>query len=329
MGLWVGSYAGQGGKGLYPLERDGDHTLAGAPEPGIANASFAVWSQRHRLAYFVDEMAGRISAWRYDAGWQSLGSVESGGELPCYLALSDDERWLACANYGDGCVTVLSINPDTGALAGQVASFRAEGHGVDPERQEGPHAHCVVFAQKDRALYHVDLGLDRIYRHDVSDGRIVASEVAFAAPAGSGPRHLAFHPSGHALLICELSATLMLLGHDGARFRLLQSLLTAPEPCPDNLGGHLAVHADGSVWVTNRGHDSVARFEVHGDRLCASGWQFTQGQSPRHVHAVDGAVLVAHEESGGVTQVPLPLGAGTAKAIAAIPGAAFILSIPG
>lgn len=329
MGLWVGSYAAEGGEGLYPLSLHDGRYVAGQPEICIPNASFAVWSERHRVTYFVNEQEqGRVTAWHYDTAWHPLEEVPSGGELPCYLALSADERWLACANYGDGSITVLRLDEETGAPAEQVASFRPSGRGCDPERQEGPHAHCVLFADNDQALYHVDLGLDCVFRHALQDGRIVSSDVAFSTPPGSGPRHLAFHPSGHALLICELSATLLLLRREGHRFKLLQSIPTAPEPCEKNLGGHLAVDNNASVLVTNRGHNSLVRFELRSQALERSGWQYTGGSSPRHLHVRDGLAIVAHEEGGGVTQVPVSPQAEPTQHLASIPGAAFILRIP-
>lgn len=65
MRYWVGTYAKAGGGGLYPLMFDNGTPVAGEPHPGIANASFAVWSPRYRLAYFVDEQdQGRVAAWR-------------------------------------------------------------------------------------------------------------------------------------------------------------------------------------------------------------------------------------------------------------------------
>lgn len=332
MSLWAGTYSAKGGAGLYPLERRDGAFVVGVPEPRIANASFGVWSDHHQLAYFVDEQEeGRIGTWqRQETAWQQVGSLASGGALPCYLALSSDGQWLACANYGDGTVAIFGIDPQTGVPVKKAAAFQPSGQGINPERQDGPHAHCVVFSKDDQSLYHVDLGLDCVFRHELREGGIASSHVALAAPPGAGPRHLLLAPDEvHALLICELSAQVLLLRREGTRLICIQTVPTAPEAFDgDNLGGHLAFDANGDVLVTNRGHDSLVRFGLSGAKLTMLGWSRTGGSSPRHI-ALDGpGAIVAHEESGGITEVPRIGGNGAVKMIADIPGAAFLLDIP-
>lgn len=331
MAVWVGSYGEKGGEGLYRLAmQDGRMVVAGV-EPRIANASFGVASAHHGVAYFVDEQEqGRITAWHHQPAWERMSSLPSGGAAPCHLALSADERWLACANYANGAVAIFSIDPSTGDVLEMVSQFTAAGEtGPDPQRQDDPHAHCVVFTRDGDTLYHVDLGLDRVFRHDLDEGRIVASQVALAAPAGAGPRHLLFHPDGiHALLICELSAQLLLLIHkpDGT-LACVDAVATSPgDDANDNLGGHLACDADGHVLVTNRGNDNLARFAVSGGKLELRDWRATGGASPRHFLQQDGAVLVAHEESGSLTHVRWDRS--TTLPIGRVPGAAFVIDLP-
>jgi 6-phosphogluconolactonase len=135
----------------------------------------------------------------------------------------------------------------------------------------------------------------------------------------------------HALLLTELSAELLLLRRDGAAFKLLDSVKTLPEPHDDNLGGHLAVEADGRIFVTNRGHDSLVVFTIADGRLDRRGWVYTGEASPRHFQLGADDVLVAHEEGGALSLVPQPGtivdGAG-ARQIVPLPGAVFIIEIP-
>lgn len=330
MAFWVGSYRGKGGKGLYALSAADGRVVVTEAEPRIANASFGIFSPRHGVTYFVEEEAARVAAWRYDEAWHPMTDLPSGGTAPCYLALSPDERWLACANYADGVVALFRLDPDNGDLVGLASCGAPGGAGPDPERQEGPHAHCVVFASDGGVLYHVDLGSDRVFRHRLEDGHIAASEVAFSAPAGFGPRHLLFHPDGvHALLICELSAQLLLLAieADGS-FACLDSVATIPQAGGgDNLGGHLAIDDQGRVLVTNRGRDSLVRFVIREARLEMLDWRPTGGASPRHFAQHQGGALVAHEESGSLTRVWWDRS--EPSSVADIPGAAFVIDIPG
>lgn len=332
--LWVGTYEAKGGKGLYPLEHRNGMLGLGTPEPRIANASYGAWSPQTRTVYFVDERdAGRVTAWgRLDREWQERGAQSTGGAAPCYLGLHPDFSFLAAANYGDGSVGLLRLDRGSGRIEGLSDVARAEGRGLDPERQAGPHAHCVLFDESGDYLFHVDLGADRIWRHRVEDGRLRDMAVAFEAPPGSGPRHLMLLPGKrHALLLSELSGELMLLARRETGFEAMHSVTTTPEPAEDNLGGHLAIGPDGVILVTNRGHDSLAAFVIEDGRLEARGWVPTGAASPRHFYAGETAVLVAHEEGETITKVPLPKagveGRGAGPSVA-VPGAAFIIDIP-
>lgn len=328
--IWAGTYEAKGGAGLQPLA-----DLGGAPQlrdgvREIANASFAAWSPDGAVAYFVDEQEeGQVGAWRRtDDGWSPLGSLGSGGAAPCYLSISPDGTRMAVANYGDGSLGLIALDPGTGALIRPLGHFRPAGTGKDPERQEGPHAHCAIFAEEGRAVYHVDLGLDTVFRHDLDGNGLTGTQVAFQAPAGYGPRHLAFHPDGeHALLVCELAARLLLLRREGTLLRCVQDVPTAPEPVSgENLGGHLAIDEEGIVRVTNRGHDSLVSFALEGGRLAMRGWCHTGGSSPRHFIVDAGTAFIAHEEGECVTRVDLASGRVTARL--PVPGAAFLFASP-
>lgn len=327
MGLWAGTYERLGGAGLVPLDAREQADAVGA----IRNASFAVRCPRTDVTYFVNEQdEGEVHAWRQDGGtWTSLGHVPSGGKAPCFLGLSPDETRLAVANYGDGRVGLIELDPERGHLLGLSHVMREQGRGPDPERQQGPHAHCALFSPDGARLFHVDLGLDRVFAWNGSGGG--TAECVFEAPPGSGPRHLAFHPDGHrALLLSELSATLFLLEWNGEKFEMRDSRSILPEPFSgQNLGGHLAVLEDGSVLVTNRGHDSIVSFAIAHGRLKPVWWEKTGGSSPRHF-VVHGRVLViAHEEDSVVSTVPIPGLAGKADATRRIvPGAVFVLETP-
>ena len=323
MSVWVGTYREKGGRGLYPLDPAGRALSLGAPEPKIANASYAAWSPDRRTAYFVDEQdEGTISAWRRGGDrWLPVGESSSGGALPCYLSLHPSGAWLAVANYGDGTVALVRLDPASGALLEIADTRRQAGRGPDSERQDGPHAHCALFDPTEEWLYHVDLGLDRVFRYALGEDGLGAAEVAFEARPGSGPRHLAWHPDGrHALLICELSAELVLLEVAPGGLTALDTVETSDGANPDNLGGHLAVCATGRVLVTNRGDDTLVEFAVQRGRLRRVAARPTGGASPRHFARVPAGILVAHEESGTVSL----LGDDGSMTSVAVPGAAFV-----
>jgi 6-phosphogluconolactonase len=318
----VGTYARQGGPGLVPIVRDGGSWRIDAPLPHVRNASWAVAATGSGTRYVVDEIANAVAAHRGSA-WEKVADVSAGGEAPCHLALSADERRLAVANYASGSVTLVTLDED--GAPGATTTWQGSGSGPDAERQEGPHAHWVGF-DADGTLIRVDLGADRVIG-GVGD----VERSLYSAPPGSGPRHLVFHPERPlAYLVSELASTLTVLRTDAVVWRAAAIVSTLPRDAdPASLGGEIALDASRRrLFVTNRGHDSVATFAIEPDGMPRLlGHTPSGGASPRFVLPIDDQLLVAHEEDGGVAIFALgndgvPGGAPQRLAVA---GAAFLM----
>jgi 6-phosphogluconolactonase len=336
-GLFVGTYAWAGGPGLCELVQapDGGWRL-GETYAGAANASHGARSARFGLHYLVNEQRhGMLEVHRHDAsGWQHLGGVATEGAGPCFVALDCEETVVAVANYCSGDIALFRLDPETGMPAGPPELRRHEGSGPDSERQEAPHAHCVAFSPDGRWLYHVDLGTDAViaYPFDSARGALGPGQVAFQAPPGTGPRHLVFHPRlPLALLIGELSSTLTcLMVADGALVPK-HGVSTLPAGFTGkSLGGHLALSATGDrVYVSNRGHDSIALFDLDDTGVLALRQHVASGGvSPRFFLCLDEEclIIVAHEESEDVTMFACAEDGMLTQLGGAIPipGAAFV-----
>lgn len=334
LALHVGTYAKDGGQGLVPLAVGDDGALtSGEPFAQAANASFGV--TRDALAYLVDEQdEGALNVLaRADDAWRRVARVPTGGAAPCHLAVDRDSTRLAAANYANGTAALFVLGAD-GLPQGEPALFQASGSGPNRERQEGPHAHCVRFSHGNEALYLVDLGGDQVLCLTLGRGATFAdARTAWRAPPGSGPRHLLFHPRRTlAVVLSELAATLTLLEAGDFKLRPVQAVSTPPADfAGDNLGGHLELNAEGTrVYVSNRGHDSLAVFALEQDRLELLQHVPSGGAHPRHFALLESERLlaVAHEKDGRVTLFEIapdgtlaPKGEGTT-----VPGACFILA---
>jgi 6-phosphogluconolactonase len=332
----VGTYANAGGAGLCALHRaaDGGWTV-GEADSGVSNASFGTYSARHDLYYFVDEQAiGAVGVYRPDAdGLAQVGRFATQGVDPCYVTLDHGESLLAVANYGSGNIAAFRLDPATG-LPVEPPILRANnGSGPVADRQEGPHAHCVCFSPDDRWLYHVDLGTDQIlaYPTDLATRSIGEREVAFAAPPGSGPRHLVFHPvMPLALLVSELASTLTVLRIAEDRLIPLQTISTLPgDFAGKSICGHLSLNAAGDrAYVTNRGHDSVAVFDWNRTGILTPRQHVASGgTSPRAFVLLEAErqMLLANEQDGSVTVFSLQADGSLSPPSTRldVPGAAF------
>jgi 6-phosphogluconolactonase len=327
--LAIGTYAKGGGPGLMLARLEGDMLVADEVVPGIANASFGLHHQG--IWYFVDEAAGQLSAHAGpNEGWPELARVPSGGKAPCHLALHPSGRSLAAANYESGIVALIPLD-DADLPGAPVATHQDAGRGPDQDRQEGPHAHWVGYVPGSSTLLAIDLGADRVFAFG---GEAFGSpSEAYRAPAGSGPRHIAFHPSlPLAYLVSELASTLTILRLEGSAMVAQQIAPTLPAEAGESLGGAILLNrAADRLFVSNRGHDSVATFAVDAEGgVTLLGHTATGGASPRFLLELGEAqrLLVAHEEGGGVTMLSLagPLPERTGAAFEA-PGACFLIEV--
>ncbi len=111
------------------------------------------------------------------------------GSSTCYVDVDATGKIVVAANYSSGSVASFPVRAD-GSL-GEAASFlERQGSSVNAERQEGPHAHCIVISPDNRFAYSADLGLDQVlgYSLDTANGKLSPNRQAFVrTPPAPGP----------------------------------------------------------------------------------------------------------------------------------------------
>jgi 6-phosphogluconolactonase len=175
----------------------------------------------------------------------------------------------------------------------------------------------LKFDPTGRFVLATDLGLDRIfiYHLDGEHGRLTLhtpGEVVM--PPASGPRHFVFHPNGRFLYLAnELDSTVTACEWDGeaGRLRPFQKLPTLPGGYEGvNAVADIHLHPSGRfLYVSNRGHDSLAIFSVDHRRglLDPLGHAPSGGRTPRGF-AIDPQgqfILVANQHSGNIAALRL------------------------
>jgi 6-phosphogluconolactonase len=240
-----------------------------------------------------------------------INSQPSGGGGPCHVAVDQAGKALLAANYGTGSMSVFPIK-DGGELGAMSGFFQGEGSSVNPDRQSGPHAHCVITDPNGRFALLCDLGLDKVFvfKFDPATASITPNDPPFASvKPGSGPRHITFHPNGRfAYLINEMGSTLTAFSYDSSRGVLheIQTESTLPGGyAAPTTGAEVAVHPSGKfVYASNRGHDSIVEFAANGDtgHLTLVGWCPTQGKTPRdfEIDPTGTWLLAANQDSNTV-----------------------------
>ncbi|GAA0392648.1 lactonase family protein [Microbispora corallina] len=200
------------------------------------------------------------------------GSLEHRGERPAlgagtvHLSLHPSGRHLLAVNHDSGEVVVFPVEDDE-LLGPAVDVVRHDGKGPDPVNQAGPHPHMTATDHTGTFVLVPDKGDDHVhvYRFSASSGHLSALGRTHLGE-GVGPRHLVFHPSGrYVYVVGELQPVIVVCGFDtsGALWPL-GSVRTVPDEADGWIApSAIVISADGRyVYAANRGHESVAVFEV-------------------------------------------------------------------
>ena len=320
--VYVGTYTGPASKGIYAFHFD--PSLGRATSLGLAgetsNPSFLVADADGKYLYAVNEVSdfqgqksGGVSAFSIDHASGKLtllNQVSSHGAGPCYITLDKTGKFVLVANYDSGTVATFPVLPD-GKLGEAASVIQHSGHGSDPERQEGPHAHEIELSPNTRFAVAADLGLDKllVYKFDAATGALKPNDPPFAQmEAGSGPRHFGFTPNGKfAYVLAEMKSTVTALSFDSrsGTFRQLQTVSSLPADFKGkNDAAELVVSPSGKfVYASNRGSDTIAVFSIGRDgKLSNVEYAPTKGKTPRgfRLDPSGSYLFAANQESNNI-----------------------------
>jgi 6-phosphogluconolactonase len=271
--------------GIYVFQMDpADGGLTLLQTVAASNPSFLALDPTVSHLYSVnEETAGRVSAYAIDeaSGTLSfLNTVSANGQDTTHLSVKPSGDFLFAANYTSGDFPVFRILAN-GQIGAMTDEFQSDGNGTgpNPARQEGPHAHQIITDLDGNHVFGVDLGSDKVdvLNLDPATGLFSPNTVPFAPVAsGSGPRHMAFHPDRrHAYVLNELVSSITVFDYELVRAAFIwrQTISTLPSNFTgSNTTAEIRIHPDGQfLYNTNRGHNSVAMFEIDPDRPAGSG----------------------------------------------------------
>lgn len=296
--MLVGTYTTGESKGMYSYrfnQETGESKALSFIETG--NPSYLTPSSDGKFVYAVSEFSedkAMVNAFAFDQAkgtFRFLNSQKVRGADPCYVIA--DGKHLVTANYSGGSISIFSIAKD-GTLLPADSVIPFIGNGLDKERQEKPHLHCVQITPDGKYLLANDLGTDQIHRFTIEPPTDDKNEkqaflksgsaTSFKLKPGSGPRHLTFSPnSKFAYLINELSGTVVAFSYDSGELKEIQTIAA------DTVGGRgsadIHISPDGNfLYASNRlKADGIAIFSIHPQtgQLTKIGYQLT-GIHPRN-----------------------------------------------
>ncbi len=228
-----------------------------------------------------------LAAFRFerDGGLHLLGKQSLDADT-CYIAADKTGRYLLAAYYDAGKATVHRLEAD-GSVSNLVCTVPT-----------AARAHCIETDNSNRyALVPHPLDANCIvqFLFDEREGQMTFNPAAprVVAPDGAGPRHFVFSLDQRYIYTSDEDGSSVTAYHfDGATdggahhdpgsgtLRAFQTLSTLPDEFSgENTCAQIHLHPAGrTLYVSNRGHDSIAIFAVDSDNgtLARRGWQETE-----------------------------------------------------
>lgn len=314
--LIIGTYTRKDSKGIYVYRFD---TITGASKEisniEAVNPSYLTVSDNEKFIYAVSEDKEEkavVSAFSFDNDKGELTFLNkqlAGGNAPCFVSIDQTGNHLVVANYSGGSISEFTMNND-GSLnpASNVISF--SGKSIDEKRQKQPHLHCVMFSPDQRFVFANDLGTDKIYKLNADSTK--SSYLSIGQPpfylfkAGSGPRHMEFHPNGKYLyVLTELSGEVVVFDYNNMDGNLSPIQTIEADSLKAQGSADIHVSPDGRhLYATNRLEgDGIVVFSIdqQNGKLTKTGFYET-GIHPRNfVITPNGEfLLVANRDSDNI-----------------------------
>ncbi len=165
----------------------------------ITNSSYIAQSHSNRFLYSITDFGVESYQIEKDGSLTFLNEASINGMRGCYLSTDYEDKFLFCAGYHDGKITVLRLNED-GSIGEITEEIFQKGLGSAAGRNNRPHVQCVKVTRDNKFLCAADLGMDRInvYLINHETGKLTSADIIHCDQE-SAPRHLKFSPDGRFL----------------------------------------------------------------------------------------------------------------------------------
>lgn len=275
------------------LEPQDNIALNGTPGATATNAATTILfvslrSQKRLGSYAIDRGSGKLT---------EIGTVPV-QEGPPYVSTDRTDRYLLTSYYGAGHISVHQIGDDGTLSQEPLQSIETDGHAHSIQTDRSNSFAFVPHTAPANAIYQ--------FKFDQRSGALTPNDPPMIHPdTPEGPRHFVFHPQKDLLYsINEDGSTVSAHHFDPARGTLssFQVISTLPQDFDgDNTTAEIAITSDGKhLYASNRGHDSLALFEVDDSGSLSAKGHFATEAKPRFFDLdPSGRFLYAAGQSSG------------------------------
>jgi len=311
---YIGSYTKKNGKGIYRFDLNDELGKIEKVDIGYEIQASTYLTRNDKFLYAITKEGEDCGVASFK--FQGEGKLElinkclsSKNGTGCYIQVSSDGNYLFEAVYGAGIVRIYKLNKHTGEIEKLIEEL-AHNYPTGPhERQKSSHVHFLNETPDQKYIVATDLGTDRVVAYSYGEDGLEEYAVSQFEEA-DGPRHITFSSDGkHAYIVHELSNYVSVTEYNDGKFTEIERHLTIPHDFKKDskLAAVRLSHNEKHLYVSNRGHDSIAIFEVinNGKSLELVDIQPTQDEFPRdfNITLSDRYIICAHQEGDSKVSV--------------------------
>lgn len=267
---YVGTYTHSEKDGLHIFDVDMENgKLTKRSSVPVSNTSHMTRSKNNKFLYSISDVGIESFKILPNGDLEHLNTGSIRGMRGCYLTVTSDDKFIACAGYHDGKVTVLHLNED--GSVGEIASeMFHHGMGSVAEKNFRPHVSCVKFTPDEKFLCAVDYGLDqvKVYSFDHESGVIKLVDI-IRCELDAAPRRMRFTLDGkYAYILYESARKIGIFKYtcngDNPSFEYVDYVWTVPvEHARGCAASGLTLSWDGKyIMASNDGENSAAIFKI-------------------------------------------------------------------
>jgi 6-phosphogluconolactonase len=255
---------------IYDVDLEkGRFTDKGAVE--ITNSSYVTISHNGKFLYAITDFGVESFKILEDGGLERINKASTNSMRGCYLSTDYDDKFLFCAGYHDGKITVLRLNQETGAVGAITEEVFHKGLGSIAEKSFRPHISCVKMTRDNKYLLAADLGIDyvNVYKVDHLRGTLRQVDI-IRCDINSAPRHLKFSEDGKFLyVISEMKNCIDVYSyHEENNLPFFDLIQTVPTSDKYEVKGVAAsalnISFDGKyILASTAGENSVTLFDIN------------------------------------------------------------------
>ena len=269
---YVATYTRKDDHGIHVFDVDMENgRLEERGTVDVANSSYVTISHNKKYLYSITDMGVVAFKILPDGNLEKINQASINGMRGCYLSTDYEDKYLFCAGYHDGKITVLRLDPQTGAVGQVTDEVFHKGLGSVAERSFRPHISCVKMTRDNKYLCAADLGIDyvNIYRLDHNRGTLKQVDI-IRCELESAPRHIQFSKDGRFMyVVCELKNYVDVYSYreenDLPFFDHIQTIDTSEKTSEQGVAAcALTISEDGRYLVaSNAGENTVTLFEAN------------------------------------------------------------------